>query len=125
MVVFLFMLDLLPLREGEGPRPPRGARPAKDYALLEKVYCRFHIAQHIKDQELLKLFVKFFDCGVVALRSNLSTPRCDFIIQDTTSILNKVLPHFDTYPLLNLKQLDYICFKECMTILRLKGHLTQ
>ena len=35
-------------------------RSAKDYALLEKVYCRFHIAQHIKDQELLKLFIKFF-----------------------------------------------------------------
>lgn len=24
-------------------------RPAKDYLLLEKVYCRFHIAQHSKD----------------------------------------------------------------------------
>lgn len=98
-------------------------RPAKDYALLEKVYYRFHIAQHIKDQELMKLFVKFFDCGVVAVRSNLS--RCDFIVQDALSILDKVLPHFDRYPLLNLKQEDYICFKECMTILKLKKHLTQ
>ena len=99
-------------------------RPAKDYVLLEKVYCRFHIAQHIKDLELLKLFIKFFDCGVVALRSNLATPRCDFIVQDTASILDKILPHFDTYPLLNLKQEDYICFKECMTIIKLKKHLT-
>lgn len=97
-------------------------RPGKNYALLEKVYYRFHIAQHIKDQELLKLFVKFFDCGVVAVRSNLS--RCDFIVQDTFSLLDKVLPHFDTYPLLNLKQEDYICFKECITIIKLKK-LTQ
>lgn len=98
-------------------------RPAKDYALLEKVYYRFHIAQHIKDQELMKLFVKFFDCGIVAVRSNYS--RCDFIVQDALSILDKVLPHFDSYPLLNLKQEDYICFKECMTIIKLKKHLTQ
>lgn len=60
-------------------------RPAKDYLLLEKVYCRFHIAQHSKDIALMRLFIKFFGCGVVNLRSNLSTPRCDFIVQDITS----------------------------------------
>jgi len=49
-------------------------RSAKDYILGEKVYCRFHIAQHSKDIELMKLFIKFFDCGVVHLRSNLATP---------------------------------------------------
>lgn len=85
-------------------------RPAKDYVLLEKVYCRFHIAQHSKDLELMKLFIKFFDCGVVNLRSNLATPRCDFIVQDTSSLLEKIIPHFDNYPL--LKQEDYICFKQ-------------
>jgi hypothetical protein len=62
-------------------------RPAKDYVLSEKVYCRFHIAQHSKDIELMKLFIKFFNCGVVHLRSNSATPRCDFIVQDATSSL--------------------------------------
>ena len=38
--------------------------------------------------------------------------------------LYKILPHFDTYPLLNLKQKDYICFKKCMTTIKLKKHLT-
>jgi len=100
-------------------------RPAKDYVLLEKVYCKFHIAQHSKDLELMKLFIKFFDCGVVNLRSNLSTPRCDFIVQDTNSLLEKIIPHFDSYPLLNLKQEDYVCFKQCMWIIELKQHLTK
>lgn len=55
------------------------------------------------------LFTKFFDCGVVHLRSDLGTPRCDFIVQDTTSLLGKIIPHFDQYPILNLKnQKDYI-----------------
>lgn len=99
-------------------------RAGKDYVLLEKVYCRFHIAQHVKDLELMKLFIKFFNCGSVNVRSNTATPRCDYFVQDTISILEKILPHFDTYPLLNLKQEDYICFKKCMTIIKLKQHLT-
>ena len=93
-------------------------------SLSQVVSCRFHIAQHSKDLELMKIFIKFFDCGTVVSRSNLNTPRCDFIVQDITSLLYKILPHFDTFPLLNLKQEDYICFKKCMTIIKLKKHLT-
>ncbi|KAF2647138.1 homing endonuclease [Lophiostoma macrostomum CBS 122681] len=64
-----------------------------------------NIISHSKDLELIRLFTKFFDC-------------------DITSLLHKILPHFDTYPLLNLKQEDYICFKKGMTIIKLKKHLT-
>lgn len=96
------------------------------HTLRENVCCRFHIAQHVKDLELMKLFIKFFDdCGSVNVRSNTATPRCDYYVQDTTFLLEKIIPHFDAYPLLNLKQEDYICFKECMTIIKLKQHLTQ
>jgi hypothetical protein len=61
---------------------------------------------------------------VVNLKSNLATPRCDFIVQETSSLLGKIIPHFDNYPLLNVKQEDYICFKQCMSIIELKQHLT-
>lgn len=100
-------------------------RQAKGYTLTENVCCRFHIAQHVKDLELMKLFIKFLDCGSVNVRSNTATPRCDYYVQDTTLLFEKILPHFNAYPLLNLKQEDYICFKECMTIIKLKQHLTQ
>jgi len=69
-------------------------RTAKDYVLLEKVYCRFHIAQHVKDLELMKLFIKFFNCGSVNVRSNTATPRCDYIVQDAISILEKNITSF-------------------------------
>lgn len=100
-------------------------RQAKGYTLTENVFCIFHIAQHVKDLELMKLFIKFFDCGSVNVRSNTATPRCDYYVQDTTLLFEKILLHFNAYPLLNLKQEDYICFKECMTIIKLKQHLTQ
>ena len=100
-------------------------RPAKDYVLGEKVYCRFHIAQHSKDLELMQLLVKFFGCGKVEVRSNTSTPRCDFIVQDTSFLLNKIISHFDLYPLLNLKQADFLCFKEALLLIKEKKHLTK
>ena len=100
-------------------------RPARDYVLGEKVYCRFHIAQHSKDLELMQLLVKFFDCGKVSIRSNLSTPRCDFVVQDTSFLLNKIISHFDLHPLLNLKQADFLCFKEALLLIKEKKHLTK
>lgn len=72
----------------------------------------------------MRLFIKFFGCGVVNLRSNLSTPRCDFIVQDITSLL-KIIPHFDLYPLLNIKPKDYICFKKAIFRVKLKKPLTK
>jgi hypothetical protein len=100
-------------------------RSAKDYVLGEKVYCRFHIAQHSKDLELMQLFIKFFSCGKVEVRSNTSTPRCDFIVQDTSFLLDKIISHFNLYPLLNLKQKDYLCFKEALLLIKEKRHLTR
>lgn len=59
------------------------------------------------------------------LRSNSATPRCDFIVQDALSLWGKIIPHFVLYPVLNLKQKDFICFKESMSIIKSKKHLTQ
>lgn len=70
---------------------------AKDHVLGEKVYCRFHIAQHSKDLELMQLLIQFFSCGQVVTRSNISTPRCDFIVQDTFFLLDKIISHFDLW----------------------------
>lgn len=102
-------------------------RRAKDYVLVagaEKVDSRFHIAQHSKDIELMKLFIQFFCCGKVTVRSNTSTPRCDFYVQDTFFLLTKVISHFDKYPLLNLKQKDFLCFREAILLMKEKKHLT-
>lgn len=100
-------------------------RPAKDYVLGEKVYCRFHIAQHSKDFELMKLFIKFFGCGKVDVRSNISTPRCDYIVQDTSSLVEKIISHFDLYPVLNLKDQDFLCFRKALFLIKEKKHLTK
>ena len=97
-------------------------RPSKSYILKQQVSCRFHIAQHIRDIELMKLFSNFFNCGTVYVRSN-SSQRCDFVVQDIDLLLYKIIPHFDLYPIFNLKFKDYICFKQALDIIKSKQHL--
>jgi len=71
----------------------------------------------------MNLFSKFFNCGSVYVRLN-SSQRCDFVVQDIKLLLNKLIPHFDHYPILNLKYKDYICFKKVLDIIKSKQHLT-
>jgi LAGLIDADG endonuclease len=104
--------------------PTQKGKRGGDRVRGERLDYRFYVTQHSKDSDLIKLFIKFFNCGVVHIRSNPATPRCDFLVQDANSILEKIIPHFDSYPLLNLKQKDFNCFKESMTVIKLNQHLT-
>jgi LAGLIDADG endonuclease len=97
-------------------------RPSISYIFKEQVSCRFHIAQHIRDIELMNLFSKFFNCGSVYLRFN--SKRCDFVVQDINLLLTKIIPHFELYPIFNLKYKDYSCFKNILDIIKLKQHLS-
>ena len=68
--------------DGGGFAPVYIHKPSKINSLRERLTYRFYITQHSKDLDLMKLFIKFFNCGVVHVRSNLATPRCDYIVQD-------------------------------------------
>jgi len=91
-----------------------GIRP-----ITGQIYFRFHIAQHSRDILLMNLFIKFFNCGKVHIRSNVN--RCDFYIQDFNNIYNIIIPHFDLYHLNNIKQLDYADFKLATDLFKSKG----
>lgn len=99
-------------------------RPSNSYKLKQQVAFRFHIAQHNRDIEVMNLISKFFNCGTVYVRSN-SSQLCDFVVQDTKLLLSNILPHFEIYPILNLKYKDYICFKKALEIFLSKQHLKQ
>jgi len=99
-----------------------GIQSDNRYVLSERAKFQFYITQHVQEAELFRLFEGFFECGTVYIRSNSS--RCDFIVQDLDSVLIKVLPHFDLYPLQNIKQKDYLDFKEALSIIHSGLHLT-
>nr|QWC53743.1 LAGLIDADG homing endonuclease [Rhizoctonia solani] len=77
---------------------------------LDIFYFRFHVAQHYRDVELMNKFIQFFECGNVNVR--IKDSRCDFYVQDFNKIYNNIIPHFDSYPLQNIKHLDFADFRK-------------
>jgi len=57
----------------------------------------------------MSMLVQFFGGGKTYLRPQLG--RCDFTIQGLAVLKDSVIPHFDLYPLCNIKELDYQDFK--------------
>jgi len=58
----------------------------------------------------MNLFVKFFGCVRRARKEKIRTnkDRCDFYVQDFIKIYDNIIPHFDNYPLFNIKELDFL-----------------
>ena len=79
-----------------------------NYKLKKQITCIFHVAQHNREIELLILFSKYFNCGTIYERLH-SSKRYEFIVQDIILLITNILPHFNIYPILNLKYKDYIC----------------
>lgn len=57
-------------------------------ANTNQIYFRFHIAQHSRDIELMKLLITYFNCGKVNVRNN----RCDYYVQNMKKITENILP---------------------------------
>lgn len=83
----------------------------------------FTIKMLENETELLSMVKLFFNCGVLWHYHKDNTVW--FRIQDISSIKNKIIPHFQKYPLRGTKYLDYMSFKEAFNIIESKEHLTE
>jgi hypothetical protein len=59
------------------------------------------------------------------LRKDLTTPRGDYIVQDMQNLLNRIIVHFEQYPLENIKHLDFLEFKKAIKLISNGEHLTR
>jgi hypothetical protein len=85
------------------------------------VAARFKITLHIKDLELIKNIQSFFgEVGTIVVWKDTATYRVDSLNQ----ILDVVIPHFDKYPLITQKLADYLLFKDIISLMKNKEHLT-
>lgn len=84
---------------------------------VNPVFC---ITLHNKDLDLLKLIKEFFD-GIGLIRNQTK----DLIEFKVLSIkdLNVIINHFDKYPLMSKKRVDYLLFKEALSLIKNKQHL--
>jgi hypothetical protein len=89
--------------------------------LGKEVKLKFIITQHERDRELLKSFIKFFNCG--KLYSNGSC--FNFTVSKFDYINNKIIPFFVKFPLIGVKKSNYKDFCKVANLLEQKAHLSQ
>jgi hypothetical protein len=65
----------------------------------------------------------YLECGTVRI-DNRTTGSLKFTVSGVKDILNKIIPFFDSHPLITSKQLDYQTWRECMIMIAKGLHLT-
>lgn len=73
--------------------------------------------------KLLQDLKLFFNCGRIAI-DNRKDGTLKYVVTDLTSIIEKIIPHFDNYPLQGSKELNFLTFKEIALLMKDKKHLT-
>jgi len=91
--------------------------------LGETVRIKFQITQHIRDNELMKNLITYFQCGRIEYTSQNSW--INFVVTNFKDITDKIIPFFDKYTIQGIKALDYLCFKEIAGLMKDKAHLTK
>ncbi len=83
----------------------------------------FKITQHIRDTDLLKEFVNYFNCGRYSLSS---LEAGDFIVTKFEDIYTKIIPFFNKYPLQGSSKgfEDFSDFNSVAELMKNKAHIT-
>lgn len=85
----------------------------KSKSPIKRFRVSFAIAMKNEDKLLVELF-KYFGCGNISKKKNGMTV---YTIQDISSLMNIVIPHFSKYPLQGTKHLDYLDFSKIIDIM--------
>ena len=83
----------------------------------------FQVYQHEKQREILDIFKNVFQAGSVYRKSGIH-PVLNFCIQSRRSVIEKVIPFFDRYPLVTKKD-SYEKFREIVMAMERGEHLTK
>jgi NADH:ubiquinone oxidoreductase subunit K len=85
------------------------------------VQARIQIKMHEKDRVLIQSIQYFFGgIGYVSKVNNIST--VEFRVSTLKDLVDVILPHFDNYPLITKKHLDYLLFKQIVLLMLNKEH---
>lgn len=95
-------------------------RESKEQKLGSRVSLIFVITQHIRDELLLKSFINFFKCGQTYSYKNYTEYKC----QHFKDIHEHILPFFNKYNILGVKNEDFKDWTKIAEMIRLKTHLS-
>jgi hypothetical protein len=89
----------------------------------KSVSLEFKVTQKSHSSGILYELKEFFNCGSVVI-DNRETDTKKYRVKSLDSILEKIIPHFESYPCLTSKYLNYKDWKEIALIMKNKEHLT-
>nr|YP_010044467.1 NADH dehydrogenase subunit 2 [Tolypocladium guangdongense]QPF24412.1 NADH dehydrogenase subunit 2 [Tolypocladium guangdongense] len=89
----------------------------------KSVSLSFRVSQHSKDEQLLKSFVDYFDCGNFNYHDK-EKKAVIFVVRKFGDINNKIIPFFNKYKIIGVKCKDFIDLSEVARIMESKNHLT-
>jgi hypothetical protein len=89
------------------------------YKMGYQIQAIFKITMHKKDNDLLCQIQDYFDAGSVTKHGETTLQYTVKSLKD----LDKIITHFDKYPLLSQKYADYRLFRDGVLIIKNKQHL--
>jgi hypothetical protein len=87
-----------------------------------KITLGFKVTQKAHSMGILYDLQRYFDCGNLHI-DNRKEDAYKFNVNKLDSILNTIIPHFEKYPLLTSKRLDYLDFKRVALMMKDGLHL--
>jgi hypothetical protein len=96
-------------------------RKKKDTKLGWSITPIYSITLNKKDLQLLERIQHFFGVGTITIRKN---DNCYiFSVQSIKHLVNAIIPHFEKYPLLTKKRIDFLLFKSAVELINAGEHL--
>ncbi len=83
----------------------------------------FSVSQNEDRSEVLFLMQKHFGCG--HMRRDYSDKTLKYEVRDFDDLLTKIIPHFESYPLLSAKQKDFRIFARIVRLMEKRCHHTK
>jgi len=87
------------------------------------VQLRFRIPQHDRDSKLIEVIQKSFGSGSVEKHTR--HPAVTLVITKFTTVTDKIIPFFESYPLVGVKKNDFLDWCTVAKLMNNKAHLTQ
>jgi hypothetical protein len=81
----------------------------------------FSVSQNRDRAEVLELFRQKFKCGTI--RPDRSDRTLKYEVRSVNDLFTKVVPHFERYPLLSKKRIDFEMFSQIVRLMHDREHL--
>ena len=96
-------------------------RKSSNSKLGSRVQLIFSLAQHYRDERLIKSLINYLDCGTFSQYKE----GVYFKITKFSDICTKIIPFFNKYPIHGVKYKDYLDFVKIKNLMESKFHLTE